>query len=120
MGEAESYYCPDCQAYRSPAEVRTLQVQHVSMLACSEWTGRPLDEWFYPLRGRFGEERKVERWKQTAQSYDRLVRFRTPTGPVHARMMALRRFDAAGRPVGWHVLLGVVVNILRFERDKWR
>lgn len=36
MGEAESYYCPDCQAYRSPAEVRTLQVQHVSMLACSE------------------------------------------------------------------------------------
>ncbi len=33
---ADSYYCPDCQAYRTPGQVRTIQVQHVAMLACGE------------------------------------------------------------------------------------
>lgn len=79
-----------------------------------EWRGRPLEEWFYPLRGRFGEERAVERWDQGLNHFDRVVRFRTPTGPAHGRMIAQRRFDPQGHPVGWRVLLGMVV----IERER--
>ncbi len=74
----------------------------------AEWIGRPLEEWFYPLRGRFGQERQVERWGQTADRFDRMVRFRTPQGPAHGRFCAVRRFDSQRLPAGWTVLVAAV------------